>query len=771
MSNITKTTVTVYPPDEENFLQEPRIGEFFLTFVKDQKLGSGEQQFIGETNAIMAHCNPSVSEGIVKPVVHLALGYVQSGKTMSFTGLTALALDNNYKMIVYLAGVTNNLLEQTAERLQNDLIKKHPKHKTNYKIYKNPQKKDEGNIINDINCPCQRILLLPVLKENDRISKLVDLLQSPSMQNTLRGKGVIIVDDEADQVSLNGLARINSRRGTNDKTATYRSILDVIAALPGCSYVQYTATPQANLLMDITDILSPRSHTVLTPGSAYIGGKHFFGFSPSKDMKAEPFPSLYGGKLVCKIPNAEVFDTANEDTTWTALPQSLKKALKMHIIATAIVVSWRGDKEQDSESSKKPEELLSMLIHVDRSIPWNQKIHAWVKEEMSSYQNFFNESPDSLRFQNIYKAFEELYKDAIEFYKEGDAPSFEELVSHIKNMLNDHYVHLVNSHKDADKITKDTWGAHSMHILVGADMLNRGFTVEKLATTYMSRHTRSTPNADTVEQRCRFFGYKMNYIESCRVFLNEEAINYYKDYVNSEEEMRDYLKRFNKLEDISRLIMMNPSLRPTRNNVLPAEVTSTILRGSITFWGMENDNFIKMNWEHVNSFIKEHPYSKGSDKEYIFHNRSPHRGFEVSVDTAIKFIKDFMVTSDMPNRYGVIRLLEDLDPKKTNIHFVEMDANFMSKETDDEPVRTRRCNPLTMKTDAGLQVGHSPNIPKNSPNYYPGDALIVNSEEITFQLYRFRIHDGNEKWPANRPDSIASLVVVIPEKYRTRIIK
>ena len=178
-----------------------------------------------------------------------------------------------------------------------------------------------------------------------------------------------------------------------------------------------------------------------------------------------------------------------------------------------------------------------------------------------------------------------------------------------------------------------------------------------------------------------------------------------------------------------------------------------------------------MNWEHVNSFIKEHPYSKGSDKEYIFHNRSPHRGFEVSVDTAIKFIKDFMVTSDMPNRYGVIRLLEDLDPKMTNIHFVEMDANFISKKTDDEPVRTRRCNPLTMKTDSGLQVGHSPNIPKSSPDYYPGDALIVNSEEITFQLYRFRIHDGNGKWPANRPDSIASLVVVIPEKYRTRIIK
>ena len=41
----------------------------------------------------------------------IAIGYVQSGKTMSFTTLTTLAIDNGFKIIVYFAGVKNNLIE------------------------------------------------------------------------------------------------------------------------------------------------------------------------------------------------------------------------------------------------------------------------------------------------------------------------------------------------------------------------------------------------------------------------------------------------------------------------------------------------------------------------------------------------------------------------------------------------------------------------------------------------------------------------------------
>lgn len=46
---------------------------------------------------------------------------MQSGKTLSFTILSALAVDNGFAMIIYLAGSKNNLLAQTQQRLKEAL--------------------------------------------------------------------------------------------------------------------------------------------------------------------------------------------------------------------------------------------------------------------------------------------------------------------------------------------------------------------------------------------------------------------------------------------------------------------------------------------------------------------------------------------------------------------------------------------------------------------------------------------------------------------------
>ena len=77
--------------------------------------------FRNETCDILCHCNPHNATHAPE-TTHLVVGYVQSGKTMSFTGLTALALDNGYRVVIYLAGTKNNLLDQTSKRLKKDLI-------------------------------------------------------------------------------------------------------------------------------------------------------------------------------------------------------------------------------------------------------------------------------------------------------------------------------------------------------------------------------------------------------------------------------------------------------------------------------------------------------------------------------------------------------------------------------------------------------------------------------------------------------------------------
>lgn len=56
----------------------------------------------------------------------LVLGYVQSGKTTNFMSVIAKAADVGYKLIIVLSGQTDNLRQQTQDRIQHYLLGSHP---------------------------------------------------------------------------------------------------------------------------------------------------------------------------------------------------------------------------------------------------------------------------------------------------------------------------------------------------------------------------------------------------------------------------------------------------------------------------------------------------------------------------------------------------------------------------------------------------------------------------------------------------------------------
>ena len=130
-----------------NALQVVSGGNFFERFVQSQKQGyqpdgsfkkkgltsNGTVNLREETCHILAHCN--AHDAYNNPeTTHLVVGYVQSGKTMSFTALSALAKDNGYRLIVYLAGTKKNLVEQTTDRLIKDLIGKNRENADDYNL-------------------------------------------------------------------------------------------------------------------------------------------------------------------------------------------------------------------------------------------------------------------------------------------------------------------------------------------------------------------------------------------------------------------------------------------------------------------------------------------------------------------------------------------------------------------------------------------------------------------------------------------------------------
>src|ERR1700722_10904042 len=73
------------------------------------------QEIIDEALRVLRRCVPPIVAATSQ--TGLVIGYVQSGKTTSFTTLAALARDNGYRMVIVIAGTTEPLFFQTKDRL------------------------------------------------------------------------------------------------------------------------------------------------------------------------------------------------------------------------------------------------------------------------------------------------------------------------------------------------------------------------------------------------------------------------------------------------------------------------------------------------------------------------------------------------------------------------------------------------------------------------------------------------------------------------------
>src|SRR6185437_2374784 len=147
-------------------------------------------------------------------------------------------------------------------------------------------------------------LLLTVMKHHTRLDSLNDLLAGLN----LGGVPAVIIDDEADQASLNNY--INQGRSST----TYEQLRALIDRLPHHAFLQYTATPQALLLINIADVLSPESVDVLEPGEGYVGGVEFFGRNR---------------QLTRVIPPTEI---PSADNPLVDIPQTLLEALQVFFL-------------------------------------------------------------------------------------------------------------------------------------------------------------------------------------------------------------------------------------------------------------------------------------------------------------------------------------------------------------------------------------------------------------------------------------------------------
>lgn len=546
MATTIQILKTVNPP--LRWVPEPKdfTNDFLISKSQDpngpliEDLRDGPDSVLQEALRILGRCLPP-SEPSGRET-GLVVGYVQSGKTMSFETVIALARDNGYGLVIVLAGTKNNLRDQSEDRLKKDL--RIDEGGDDWYHLSNPTKAQRSQIESKVDAwrkkPSRKSLLITVLKHGGHIEKLTAVLKAVKLQ----GVPALIIDDESDQASLNTQAsRIRKRRApANAMSTTYEKILGLRDVLPHHSYLQYTATPQANLLLAQTDLLNPSFSELVTPGDAYTGGHAFFKGSEG---------------LVEDIPTTDV---PRPQAPLKSPPKSLLKALRYFLLIAA----------QHSLTRKKglasKDRNRSMMVHPAVATTQHKVYKDWVEKAFHGLKRRV-EAEHASKPVAIAALFQTEYDSLSRTFSELK-PLSELIVAMADEVLDDLNCVEVNGTPDAEK--KVNWKATKYWILVGGAKLDRGYTVEGLCVTYMPRPLGTSAAADTLQQRARFFGYKKAYLGLCRVFVQNSVKNAFTDYVEHEDFVRAALadNRGKPLREWRRDFLLTQLLKPTRPNVV-----------------------------------------------------------------------------------------------------------------------------------------------------------------------------------------------------------
>lgn len=672
-----------------------------------------------EALRIFSRCTPPQSPQGSQ--IGLVIGYVQSGKTMSFTTVAALARDNSYQMIIVIAGTSVPLLRQSTERLEKDL-RLHTRRDRKWQHFVNPtaDSSAERNIratLEDWNDPDvhpgeRRTVLITVMKQHKHLDNLNDLLSSLPMA----GKPVLVIDDEADQAGLNTWVR------RKDESATYRKLLGLRRLVPHHSYLQYTATPQAPLLINLIDVLSPQFAEVLTPGPDYVGGREFF---------------IERRGLVRVIPEKEIPSPTNDVTE---PPDTLILALRLFFLGVVAGVLEGGEGNR------------SMLVHPSQRTDSHELYLNWVRgitNEWLATLELEDSATDRIELlADFKKAYSDLKKTV------PDLPPFAELERRIKHAIRRTRIEEVNTR--ISTTPQVSWTAAYSHILVGGQAMDRGFTVEGLTVTYMPRGL-GVGNADSVQQRARFFGYKKGYIGYCRVFVGSAAFDAYKGYVLHEEDVRARLLSHNKsglpLTEWKREFFLTQALKPTRKSVLGFDYMRIRIGGE--WWSpavpYENEDAVDSNRGVTQKFLESLPLRDNPGHKL----RSEIMRHRVAAATPLK-----RVMEDLLTQYRVVApedsavyttLLLILRVHLERKQDASCDVYWMSGGATRE---------RSVDANGGIVNLFQGAHPNKEGRIYPGDRRIRADDRVTIQIHNLRVLNDGKVLESNVP----TLAIWVPKE-------
>ncbi|WP_164983782.1 Z1 domain-containing protein [Cellulomonas endophytica] len=454
----------------------------------------------------------------------LALGLVQSGKTTSIIALLAAAADAGYRIAIAVLGSTNLLLDQNRGRVEEALgIGR----RQDYVWVSEPNLSGPAGAKRlATHLDRGRVVIVPVLKHAGRIAALADALKSLALDVP-----TIVVDDEADQASLNTL-------GSAAESRTYESIKSLREAVPNHLYVQYTATPYGPLMLDSADLLHPDKVVFLQPGPGYTGGREFF--------------VDHADRVVRDVPVLEEQATKSPPL---ALPKSLEKAFACFLVGVATLM--------ENGAADAP---FSMLVHSTARNDVQQRYHFLLQRQLKAWRADVEQATS---FADVPDVFSDERQRLVG--SGAEAVDDDALLVRLRVAVRECNLWLVNSASD---LTKVDWTVSPVHVLVGGNKLDRGFTVEGLTVTYMNRP--ASVQVDTLEQRARAFGYRSKLLPYCQFFASRRTVRSFRDIVYTEYDLRAQLQDHvdaggsvhTWAQDVG--LLLPEGMKPTRDAVVTA---------------------------------------------------------------------------------------------------------------------------------------------------------------------------------------------------------
>lgn len=475
----------------------------------------------------------------------MVVGHVQSGKTANYTGLICKAADAGYRLIVVIAGIHNNLRNQTQARIDEGFIGRdtgrlaHANKAQRQKIIgvgQFDQREFPVSLTNtlrdfnkatattftaqlsQINVP----VVLVIKKNSSTLKNLLEWLKEHSVHQSTQmvSQPMLLIDDEADNAS------INTAYQRDEVTRINSQIRELLSLFHRSCYVGYTATPFANIFIDpdtdddaLKQDLFPRDFIIgLDAPSNYFGAQKIF-----LDARDQHIRLIEDNEDV--LPMKHKIDHPVD-----VLPGSLVEAVRAFIVARAI----RNARGQQAGHA-------SMLVNSSRFTDVQGRLRSRIADVVARIRDAVavdaGKGPAALRNPEI-AALHATWKREFADAEAADWPSVQ---ARLQEVLVAARVVEVNASKRAQALDYDHAGEHGITVIaVGGFSLSRGLTLEGLTVSYFLRNSMMY---DTLMQMGRWFGYRPGYEDLCRVWMPADGVGWYAHIHEAMDDLQTQLKR------------------------------------------------------------------------------------------------------------------------------------------------------------------------------------------------------------------------------------